>query len=349
MTTVEQSKREVVSTSTTKHPEIVVLTGASAGVGRAIAQAFGRRGAHIGLLARGHAGLEGARRDVEAAGGKALTIPTDVADPAQVEAAAARIEEQFGPIDIWINDAMASVFSPTKEMTPEDYKRVTEVTYLGTVYGTLAALRRMLPRDRGRIIQIGSALAYRGIPLQSAYCGSKHAIQGFTESLRTELLHDKSNVKITMVQLPAVNTPQFGWVKSRLSHKAQPVPPIYQPEVIADGVTYVVDHYRRQLFIGMSTVKAIQGNKAAPGYADHYLARTGFKSQQTSQPADPNRPNNLWSPVDEDRDYGAHGAFDDKARPWSLQLWADTHRPLLALAGLGLAGAIGAVIFKQNT
>jgi NAD(P)-dependent dehydrogenase (short-subunit alcohol dehydrogenase family) len=349
MTTVEQSKREVVSTSTTKHPEIVVLTGASAGVGRAIAQAFGRRGAHIGLLARGHAGLEGARRDVEAAGGKALAIPTDVADPAQVEAAAARIEEQFGPIDIWINDAMASVFSPVKEMTPEDYKRVTEVTYLGTVYGTLAALRRMLPRDRGKIIQIGSALAYRGIPLQSAYCGSKHAIQGFTESLRAELLHDKSNVKITMVQLPAVNTPQFGWVKSRLSHRAQPVPPIYQPEVIADAVTYVTDHYRRQLFIGLSTVKAIQGNKVVPGYADHYLARTGFKSQQTSQPADPNRPNNLWSPVDEERDYGAHGAFDDKARPWSLQLWADTHRPILALAGLGIAGAIGAVIFKQNT
>src|SRR5512135_172580 len=201
----------------------------------------------------------GARREVEEFGGKALAIPTDTSDADQVEAAAAKVEETLGPIDIWINVAMASVFSPVKEMKPEEYKRVTEVAYLGYVYGTLAALHRMLPRDRGRIIQIGSALAYRGIPLQSAYCGAKHAIQGFTESLRCELIHDKSNVKITMVQLPAVNTPQFGWVKSRLPHKAQPVPPIFQPEVIADGVTYVADHYRRQLFIGLSTVIVIQG------------------------------------------------------------------------------------------
>lgn len=325
---------------TRSKPEIVVITGASAGVGRAIVQAFAKRGAHIGLLARGHEGLEGARREVEELGGKALMIPTDMADADQVEAAASQVEEAFGPIDIWINVAMASVFSPVKEMKPEEYKRVTEVAYLGYVYGTLAALHRMLPRDRGRIIQIGSALAYRGIPLQSAYCGAKHAIQGFTESLRCELIHDKSNVKITMVQLPAVNTPQFEWVKSRLPHKAQPVPPIYQPEVIADGVTYVVDHYRRQLFIGLSTVITIQANKLVPGFGDRYLGKTGFKSQQTGQPADPNAPNNLWKPVDDDKDHGAHGTFDDRATGKSQQLWMDTHPGLLGIAGIGIVGAI---------
>lgn len=333
---------------TKTRPEVVVVTGASAGVGRAIVQAFAKRGAHIGLLARGHAGLEGARREVEEFGGEALVLPTDVADPEQVEAAAANVEETFGPIDLWINVAMASVFSPVKEMNPEEYKRVTEVTYLGYVYGTLAALKSMLPRDHGHIIQVGSALAYRGIPLQSAYCGGKHAIQGFTESLRAELIHDKSHVKVTMVQLPAVNTPQFGWVKSRLPHKAQPVPPIYQPEVIAQGVTYVADHYRRQLFIGRSTVIVIQGNKLAPGLGDKYLAKTGFKSQQTSQPADPNAPNNLWQPVDENRDYGAHGAFDNRAIAKSSQLWLDTHRGLLGLVGMGITGAITAAIMWRS-
>ncbi|HZR39678.1 MAG TPA: SDR family oxidoreductase [Ktedonobacteraceae bacterium] len=237
------------------HREVVVVTGASAGVGRAIACAIARRGAQIGLLARGQAGLEAAQKEVEQLGGKALVLPTDVADPDQVEEAASKVEETFGPLDVWINVAMASVFSPVKEMKPEEYKRVTEVTYLGQVYGTLAALHRMLPRDRGRIIQVGSALAYRGIPLQSAYCGAKHAIQGFTESLRCELIHDHSHITITMVQLPVVNTPQFGWVKSRLPHKAQPVPPIYQPEVIADAVTWVTDHYRRQLFITVLIVE----------------------------------------------------------------------------------------------
>ncbi len=325
-------------------PEVVVVTGASAGVGRAIVQEFAKRGAHIGLLARGHQGLEGARREVEEFGGKALVIPTDTANADEVEAAATKVEETFGPIDLWINVAMSSVFSPVKEMKPEEYKRVTEVSYLGYVYGTLAALHRMLPRDRGHIIQIGSALAYRGIPLQSAYCGAKHAIQGFTESLRAELIHDKSNVKITMVQLPAVNTPQFGWVKNRLPHKAQPVPPIYQPEVVARGVAYVADHYRRQLFIGGSTVIVIQGNKLAPGLGDKYLAKTGFKSQQTSQPADPNAPNNLWQPVDENRDYGAHGAFDDRATSKSGQLWVDTHRSVLGLVGAGIVAAAAAAI-----
>lgn len=329
--------------------EVVVITGASAGVGRAIARAFAARGASIGLLARGHEGLEGACRDVEEAGGNALAIPTDVADHEQVEAAAAKVEEIFGPINIWINDAMASVFSPVKEMKPEEYKRVTEVTYLGCVYGTLAALRRMLPRDQGHIIQIGSALAYRGIPLQSAYCGSKHAIQGFTESLRCELLHDKSQVKVSMVQLPAVNTPQFGWVKSRLPHKAQPVPPIYQPEIVADAVTYVADHYRRQMYVGMSTNIVIQGNKILPALGDYYLSKTGFKSQQTRQPADPHAPNNLWSPVDDRQDYGAHGAFDSRAIDRSLQLWASRHRSWLGLASATVAGALtAAVIWKRS-
>ncbi len=337
-----------MKSQTNTKPEVVVVTGASAGVGRAIVQAFAKRGAHIGLLARGHRGLEGARREVEEFGGKALVIPTDTAYADQVEAAAAKVEETFGPIDLWINVAMASVFSPVKEMKPEDYKRVTEVSYLGYVYGTLAALHRLLPRDRGHIIQIGSALAYRGIPLQSAYCGAKHAIQGFTESLRAELIHDKSNVKITMVQLPAVNTPQFGWVKNRLPHKAQPVPPIYQPEVIAKGVTYVADHYRRQLFIGGSTVIVIQGNKLAPGLGDKYLAKTGFKSQQTGQPADPNAPNNLWQPVDENRDYGAHGAFDKKATSKSSQLWVDTHRSMLGLVGAGIVAATAAAIVWRS-
>ena len=329
-------------------PEVVVVTGASAGVGRAIVRAFARRGACIGLVARGHEGLEGARRDVEELGGKALVLPTDVADPDQVEAAAARVEESFGPIDIWVNDAMTSVFSQAWEMTPEEYKRVTEVTYLGTVYGSLAALRRMRPRDRGKIIQIGSALAYRGIPLQSAYSGAKHAIQGFTESVRSELIHANSHVTITMVQLPAVNTPQFGWVKSRLPHKAQPVPPIYQPEVIADAVTWAADHDRRQLFIGVSTVIVIQGDKLAPGLGDWYLGKTGYASQQIGAPEEPGRPSNLWEPVDENRDYGAHGAFDERARERSWQLWADTHRGWLALAGAGVLSAIGAAVFRKS-
>lgn len=332
----------------TQTPEVVVVTGASAGVGRAIVQAFARRGAHIGLLARGQAGLEGAQRDVEAAGGKALILPTDMADAEQVEAAAAKVEETFGPIDVWVNVAMASVFSPFKEMQADEFKRVTEVAYLGFVYGTMAALRRMLPRDKGKIIQIGSALAYRSIPLQSAYCGAKHAIMGFTDSIRCELIHDNSNVQITMVQLPAVNTPQFSWVKSRLPDKAQPVPPIYQPEVIADAVTWVTDHYRRELFIGMSTVIAIQGNKLFPALGDRYLGKTGYKSQQTGQPADPNKPNNLWKPVDEQRDYGAHGAFDSRASSRSWQLWADTHVGLLALVGAAITTLIGAVLIGKK-
>lgn len=327
-----------------KQVEVVVVTGASAGVGRAIVRAFAKRGAHIGLLARGREGLEAACEDVEKLGGRALAIPTDVADPQQVEAAAQQIEAQFGPIDVWVNDAMASVFSPFKAMQPDEFKRVTEVAYLGFVYGTMAALKRMLPRNTGKIIQIGSALAYRSIPLQSAYCGAKHAIRGFTDSIRCELLHDKSKVKITMVQLPAVNTPQFGWVKSRLPRKAQPVPPIYEPELIADAVTWVTDHYRRELFLGLGTVLIIQGNKFLPALGDWYLSKTGYKSQQTQQPADPNRPNNIWKPVDAAQDFGAHGTFDKQARSTSWQIWANTHGSLLTRLGsaslLSIAGGI---------
>ncbi len=332
-----------------KEPEVVVVTGASAGNGRAIARAFARRGAHIGLLARGQAGLEGARREVEALGGKALVIPTDVSDPQQVEEAASQVEETFGPIDIWVNDAMTSVFSPAKEMTPDDYKRVTEVVYLGYVHGTLAALHRMLPRNHGRIIQVGSDVAYRGIPLQSAYSGAKHAIQGFTEAVRCELIHDNSQVKISMVQLPGCNTPQFLWCKSRLPHQPQPVPPIYEPEVVADAVTYIADHYRRQLFVSWISVVIIQANKFFPAFGDWYLGKTGYKSQQTSQPVSPNRPDNLYHPVDDDRDYGAHGPFTDRAYQRSWQLWLDTHPGIMVLMGAGLLGVMsGLLIWRKN-
>jgi short-subunit dehydrogenase len=330
-----------------QRPEIVVVTGASAGIGRAIVRAFAQRGAHIGLIARGQAGLESTARDVEALGGKALVLPTDVANAEQIELATARVEEIFGPIDLWINAAMTSVFSPAIEMTAEDYRRVTEVTYLGYVYGTLAALRRMVPRDKGHIIQIGSALAYRSIPLQSAYCASKHAIKGFTDSVRCELIHDHSHVKISMVQLPAGNTPQFTWVKNRLPNKPQPVPPIYQPEVIADAVTYVADHPRRQLYVGMSTVIAIQGNKLFPSLGDWYLGKTGYQSQQTNEPADPFARNNLWAPVDDNRDYGAHGTFDNRAISKSFQVWADTHLNLVGLVLASLVSILTIGIIKR--
>jgi NAD(P)-dependent dehydrogenase (short-subunit alcohol dehydrogenase family) len=315
----------------TQSPEVVVVTGASAGIGRAVVREFARHGAHLGLLARGHAGLEVARAEVERLGGKALVLPIDVAVASQVEAAAARVEEEFGPIDIWINDAMTSVFSPFHTMTAGEFERVTAVTYLGVVYGTLAALRRMIPRDRGIIVQVGSALAYRGIPLQSAYCGAKHAIQGFTESVRCELLHDHRHIRLTMVQLPSVNTPQFGWVKSRLPKKAQPVAPVYQPEVAARAIYYAAHHRRREIFVGISTVIAIVGNKVAPGIADWYLARTGYASQQVAnQPEDPTRPYDLWEPVDgPEGDHGAHGAFDRQAHRRSLQTWATLHRASL--------------------
>ncbi len=301
---------------------------------------FARHGASIGLVARGRDGLEGARREVESMGGTALVLPVDVANAAQVEAAAEQVEERLGPIDIWVNNAMASVFSPIKQMTAEEFKRVTEVTYLGYVYGTLAALKRMLPRDRGTIVHVGSALAYRSIPLQSAYCASKHAVLGFFASLRTELLHDHSNVHTTMVQMPALNTPQFGWVKSRLPRKAQPVPPIYQPEVAARAIYYAAHHpERREYYPAWSSVKAIFGNKIAPSFADRYLAKKGYESQQYDGAEDPNRPNNLWEPVP--GDHGAHGAFDDRASEHSSELWLETHTGWLSVAaGLGLLATI---------
>jgi short-subunit dehydrogenase len=324
--------------------EVVVITGASAGVGRATVREFARRGASIGLIARGRDGLEAARREVHEAGGEALVLPVDVANANQVEAAAERVEAELGPIDIWVNNAMASVFSPIKQMTAEEFKRVTEVTYLGYVYGTLAALKRMLPRDRGTIVHVGSALAYRSIPLQAAYCASKHAVLGFFASLRTELLHDHSNVHTTMVQMPALNTPQFGWVKSRLPHKAQPVPPIYQPEVAARAVYYAAHHpKRREYYPAWSSVKAIFGNKLVPSLVDDYLARTGYDSQQHDGPEDPNRPNNLWEPVP--GDHGAHGAFDSRASSTSTELWLETHTSFLAVAAvLGVAGTVLGVL-----
>jgi len=333
-----------------KTKEVIVITGASAGVGRATVRALAGPGKCIGLLARGKAGLEAAAREVEAAGGKALVLPTDVADPDQVKKAAEAVKEAFGPVDIWINVAMASVFSPVKEMEPAEFKRVTEVTYLGYVYGTLEALKQMLPRDKGVIIQVGSALAYRGIPLQSAYCASKHAIQGFHDSLVTELLHDKSGVKVTMVQMPALNTPQFRWVKTRLPHKGQPVPPIFQPEVAAEAIVYAIRHTPRELFVGWPTVKAIQGNKIAPWFADRVLAKNGFKSQQTSEPVDRDRPNNLWEPVDDQEDHGAHGVFDDQASDWSAELWARLNWRKLALGatGISLGGFLTGLLVKAN-
>ena len=324
-----------------KH-EVVVVTGASAGLGRATVREFARGGASVGLIARGVDGLKAAAREVEAAGGEALAFPADISDAAQVEEAAAAIEKKLGPIDIWVNNAMVSVFSPIKEMKPEEYRRVTEVTYLGYVYGTQAALKRMLPRNHGTIVQVGSALAYRSIPLQSAYCAAKHAIAGFTDSLRCELIHDRSKVHVTMVQMPALNTTQFGWVKSRLKHKAQPVPPIFQPEVGAEAIYWAAHHHPRELWVGGSTVAAIAGNKIAPGLLDQYLGRTGYKSQQTKEPEDKHRPDNLWEPLP--GDHGAHGTFDSRAHPESYELWAATRRKWIGLAVIGLAGITAAFV-----
>ncbi len=331
-----------------KTQRVIVITGSSAGLGRATAQAFARaEGARIGLLARGKDGLEGAQRDVESLGGQALILQADVADADAVEAAAERVETELGPIDVWINNAMTGVFSPVKEMTAAEFKRVTEVTYLGFVNGTLAALKRMLPRDRGRIIQVGSALAYRGIPLQAAYCASKHAIQGFMDSLRCELIHDKSQVRVTMVQMPAMNTPQFDWVKSRLPKKAQPVPPIFQPDVAAEAIVYASHHDRREIYVGMPSVEAIIGNKLFPGLLDHYLAHTGYQGQQTDEPQDPNQRYNLYEPVP--GDHGAHGRFDDRARNFSPQLWTDLHRDSLAAVALLGAALLATAFFVTRT
>ena len=317
--------------------EVVAITGASAGVGRATAHAFAKRGARVGLIARGREGLDGAAAEVEQLGGTPLVLPTDVADHAAVDAAAGEVEERFGPIDVWVNDAMATVFAPFVEVTPDEFRRATEVTYLGTVHGTMAALSRMLPRDRGTIVQVGSALAYRAIPLQSAYCGSKFAIRGFTDSVRTELMHDRSRVWLTMVQLPAVNTPQFEWCRTRLPDHPQPVPPIFQPEVPAEAIYWAAHHRRRELTVGGSALKAIWGNRVSPRLADLYLARTGYKSQQVQGMPVGDRPDNLFDPVPGQA--ATRGRFGDLSRSRSLELWADTHRP--ALAGAAAAAALG--------
>jgi NAD(P)-dependent dehydrogenase (short-subunit alcohol dehydrogenase family) len=324
--------------------QTVVITGASGGIGRATARLFGEQGASIGLIARGRAGLDGAAREVEAAGGTALPIEADVADHAQVEAAAGQVEEKLGPIDVWINCAFASVFAPFAEISPDEFRRVTEVSYLGFVYGTMAALARMRPRDAGTIVQVGSALGERSIPLQSAYCGAKHAINGFTSSLRCELLHEGSQVAITVVQMPAVNTPQFSWVRSRLPRHPQPVPPIYQPEVAARAVVTAAAHpRRREYWVGASTVATITANRVAPGLLDRYLARTGYQSQQTADRPPERGPGNLWQPLDApgEADHGAHGAFDDRAHPRSAQLWLARHPRGLAGAAAGAAAAAG--------
>ena len=314
--------------------EVVVITGASAGVGRATARLFGKHKATVALIARGREGLEAARREIEEAGGRAMIFPLDVADAEAIDAAAATIERKLGPIDIWINDAMASVFSPVREMTASEYRRVTEVTYLGYVYGTLAALRYMLPRDRGTIVQVGSALAYRSIPLQSAYCAAKHAIVGFTDSLRCELHHDHSKVRVTAVHMPALNTPQFGWVRSRLERKAQPVPPIYQPEVAARAIYHAAHHARREYWLGWSTTAAIVGQKFIPGLLDRYLGATGYDSQQTDEKRDPRRPDNLWKPVPGDA--GAHGRFDGRADSYTSEWWISRNE-----FAIGAAAVVG--------
>ena len=318
------------SQAETKNKGVVVITGASAGVGRACVRAFADSGYDVAMLARGIDGLKAAKKEVEERGRKAVYCLTDVADAEAVEEAAEKTERELGNIKVWVNNAMNSVFSPVKEMQAVEYKRVTDVTYLGQVNGTLSALKRMLPRDEGSIVFVGSALAYRGIPLQSAYCSAKHAVQGFYDSLRTELLHDKSNVKISIVELPALNTTQFGFVKSRLPKKPRPMGTIYQPEVAADAILYAAEHGRREIFVGWSTVKAIVGNKIAPWYADSVLAKTAFKGQQTDEPEDPNRQNNLWEPLP--GDHGAHGTFGKKAKNSSTELMLSKNHVIMYAA-----------------
>jgi NAD(P)-dependent dehydrogenase (short-subunit alcohol dehydrogenase family) len=331
--------------------KVVVVTGASAGVGRAVVAEFARQGAHIGLIARGRERLEATKREVEELGGKAIMLPADVADAQQVEAAAERVENELGPIDIWVNDAMTTIFAPFLEITPEEFKRATEVTYLGQVYGTMAALKRMHPRNRGSIVQVGSALAYRSIPLQSPYCGAKHAMVGFTDSIRSELIHSRSAVHITAVMLPAMNTPQFSWCRTRLPRHPQPVPPIFQPEVAARAIVWAASHKRREVYVGWPTVEAIYGQEIAPSFADRYLAKNCYDGQQTSQPVSPDRPDNLFEPVA--GDYAAHGIFDNRAKSFSVQsamnlklMDLTAHRGVAAIAGIALAGLLVAALRK---
>lgn len=334
-------------------PRTVVVTGASAGVGRAVAREFARRGDRIGLVARGLTGLRAAADEARVMGAEAVVAPADMADPGAVRAAADHVENVLGPVDVWVNVAFVSVFAPFPEIGPEEFRRVTEVSYLGYVNGTREALSRMTPRDRGTIVQVGSALGTRSIPLQSAYCGAKHAVNGFTSSVRTELLHDRSRVRITMVQLPALNTPQFSWALSRLPRHPQPVPPLYQPEVAARAVVHAADHPgRKQYYVGASTLLTVLAEKTAAGLLDRYLARTGYDAQQTGEPVPEHRPHNLWQPLDGEgdaaRDYGCHGVFDDRARTCSAQAWWSRHA-LPASSAFALAAAGAALCVRRNS
>ncbi|MFJ8535308.1 SDR family oxidoreductase [Streptomyces sp. NPDC093591] len=321
----------------------VVVTGASGGVGRAAALAFAARGDRVALLARGREGLAGAADEVQRAGGEALVVSVDMADAKAVDDAAQKVVDTFGRIDVWVNNAFAGIYAPFTEITPDEFRRVTEVTYLGYVFGTRAALHHMLPRDRGTIVQVGSALAYRGIPLQSAYCGAKHAIQGFNESLRCELLHEGSRVRTTMVQLPAVNTPQFEWVLNRLPGRARPVAPVYQPEVAARAIVHAAGHgRRREYWVGGSTAATLMANAVVPGLLDRYLARTGFEAQQDE--GEQLGPGNLWTAADgaRGRDFGAHGRFDEESHRGSSQEWLSRNRGRMGQALTVGAGVLAA-------
>jgi short-subunit dehydrogenase len=327
-----------------KPSRTVVITGASAGVGRATVREFAAPGVRIGLIARGRAGLEAAAAEARAAGAEALPISCDVADAEAVEQAASTVEATLGEIDVWINAAMTAVLAEVNETSAAEFRRVMEVTYLGSVHGWQAALRRMVPRDRGKIIQVGSALGYRGIPLQATYCGAKHAVQGFYESVRSELLHRGSHVSVTIVQLPGLNTPQFEWVRARTSGTPQPVPPIYAPEVAARAIAWAADHDRRELWVGRPTIKTIIGQRLVPGFIDHYLAHKAFKAQQSDAPLPSHRPDNLFAPLDEERDHGAHGMYDKQAHEHSLQLAFAEHRRVLIGAGLAASAASAAAV-----
>ena len=318
--------------------QVVVITGASAGVGRATARAFAHEGANIGLIARGREGLEAAQREIESIGTRALVIQADVADAQAVERAAQAIEDQLGPIDVWVNNAMVTIFSPVSELSAEEFKRVTEVTYLGGVYGAMSALKRMVPRDRGAIVQVSSALAYRSIPLQSAYCGAKHALVGFIDALRSELIHDGSHVHVTAVEMPALNTPQFSWARNKMPNRPQPVPPIFQPEVAAQAILFAARHRRRNIPVGGPTYLAEWGQKFVPGLLDRYLGRTGYQAQQTNEPDSPDRADNLFEPVASD--LGAHGRFTERAKPDSPALWGEENRSALFAAAV----ATGAMV-----
>jgi short-subunit dehydrogenase len=326
-----------------KNNDVVVITGASAGLGRAIAKEFARNGARVALLARGKDRLEDARNELERMGAEVLTFSVDVANAEQVDAVASQVEEQWGPIDVWVNNAMVGILSPVKEMEYEEYKRVMEVNFLGQVNGTQAALKRMLPRDKGSIVLVGSALAYRGIPLQSAYCASKHAVQGFFDSLRAELLHDKSNVRVTMPQLPAMNTPQFDWMRNKMPHKPRPMGTIFQPEVSARAIYYSAYHDVREFMVTKATLMSVIGNKLFPGVVDRVLAKKGYKGQQTKEKAEP-RPDNLFEPVE--GLYGAHGRFDKKAKSKSKEVWMGKH-PVLSSAAALAALALAVSLFRS--